>query len=609
MMTEPWLELLLADASADAISRHRDALIHDGVDALHVERQAGAALRLKSLLDRQRNWASGLLLLNDMATQLAGVRSPDRLLREITEQARRILGADLAYIGLVRRDEVVVEVASGARTPQLRGLRVPCTTGMLGAVVHRGEPVRTSDYFMESAFVHQPYDALADAEQFRSMLGVPLAGPGRAAGALIVCRRHERRFADDEVVLLSALASHASVSMDTATTLERYRSATEQLLLVKTQLERALEWDQRLNAVVLRGGGVAELVSEIAGATTGDATFVDAAGGLPVELAERLPWLPPLLETWSDDPSDECHVFRAGEGTVQVRTVAAGQTVLGALVLVGDHGDDHELFLERAVPVLARTVLAERAVVQATRADRDALLLNLLNRPEPDPVILRRRMRSVGLDPSAPYCLIAAQPGQGLQKARQGLNGLTLPTGTVVAVDGARLLAVVPTGDPEALVRAWRARGGSPTTTLGVSGPSKGPADLHRCYRDAVHTLDALLTLSRTGAAATADQLGIYRVLLRHTGRKELQTQFEELLGPVVREQKRRSVPLLATVKAFLDHGCRAAPAARALGIHTNTLYQRLAVLDQCLGSGWREPPRLLDLHILLRVHPEPEPW
>ena len=103
--------------------------------------------------------------------------------------------------------------------------------------------------------------------------------------------------------------------------------------------------------------------------------------------------------------------------------------------------------------------------------------------------------------------------------------------------------------------------------------------------------MQALLTLGRTGTSATAEQLGIYRILLTQAGRRELQAQFDEILGAVVAEQKHRNVPILATLKAFLDHGCRAAPTARALDIHVNTLYQRIALLDRLLGPDWRQPP------------------
>jgi DNA-binding PucR family transcriptional regulator len=117
--------------------------------------------------------------------------------------------------------------------------------------------------------------------------------------------------------------------------------------------------------------------------------------------------------------------------------------------------------------------------------------------------------------------------------------------------------------------------------------------------------MDALLTLGRIGSFVAAEQLGSYRVLLNHTGRRELEEQFDEALGAVVAEQKHRNLPML---KAFLDHGCRAAPTARTLGVYVNTLYQRIALLDRLLGPDWRQPPRSLDLHVLLRVFPDTDP-
>ena len=59
----------------------------------------------------------------------------------------------------------------------------------------------------------------------------------------------------------------------------------------------------------------------------------------------------------------------------------------------------------------------------------------------------------------------------------------------------------------------------------------------------------------------------------------------------MVAEQKHRNLPMLATLKAFLDHDARAAPTARTLGVHVNTLYQRIALLDRLLGPDWRQPP------------------
>jgi GAF domain-containing protein len=599
-----WLSLLLTDASVEGIQNHREELIRGGLNPDEAQRQADAALHLLALLDERRRRAAELTALNDIATQLTSTRAVDELLRQITAQARRLLGVDLAYIGVVRGEEFVFEVTNGALTPQLDGLRVPLTAGMLGLVLQRGQPVWTSDYASDTSFDHRQFDALADAEFIRALLGVPLTVSGRVIGALFVCKRSERHFHDEEIALLAALASHAAVAIDNAATLQQHRDTAEELRVANALLERMLAWDRRLTDVVLRGGGVEDLVNEIAAAATGRVVLLDAGADLPDDVASRSPALADAVAALQADFEAADRVSSVDDGSMQVAGIVADRKLLGALILVD--GDDHasdQLLLERSAPALALAIIGERAVADATRLTRDAMVIDLMTRPAKDPASQRRRMRTAGLDTAAPYSIVAAQPTEQLPPTLRDDVSAAMPAGTIVVTDGARLLAVAPTERPELLARRLRERCSDPMTA-GVAGPTRGPADLHRCYREAVDTMNALLQLGHEDAAATADELGIYRILLNHTGRRELQAQFDHELGAVVAEQRRRNVPMLATLRAFLDHGCRAAPAARALGIHVNTLYQRIAVLDRLLGPDWREPPRSVDLHILLRVMP-----
>jgi GAF domain-containing protein len=607
-MSDNWLDLLLAGVSVDAIYRRRDELVQEGVDAAHAERHAGAAVQLHALLDERRRRVAELTALNDMAAQLTSTHAVDALLPQITAQARRLLGVDCAHIGVVRGEDFVIEVASGALTTQLVGTHVPRGAGMLSLVIGRGEPVWTNDYAAETSFAHESLDGMIAAEQFRALLGVPLTVRDRVVGALFACKRTERHFDDDEIRLLAALASHAAIAIDNATTLKQHRETAQQLDAANRQLERTLAWDRRLTNVVLAGGGVEDLVTEIAAAATGQLVLLDTAADLPADVAGRCPDAMDTLEAMKAQPALGGRVAAAGDGSVQLAPIVADREMLGALVLIdGDDHDGDRLLLERAAPAMALAITRERAVTEATRLTRDAMVIDLLARPATDPAALRQRMRNAGLDPAAAYCIIAAQPIDELPRGRSSDIAAALPAGTIVVADGTRLVAVVPAKHPDGAIRHWGARIGA-TATAGVAGPTANPTDLHRCYREAIDTMDALLTLGRTGAVVTAEQLGIYRVLLNHTGRRELQAQFDEALGAVIAEQKNRNLPMLATLKAYLDHGCRAAPAARTLGVHINTLYQRIAVLDRLLGPDWRQPPRSLDLHVLLRVFPNPDP-
>jgi DNA-binding PucR family transcriptional regulator len=606
--SEAWLDLLLTGASLDSISRHGDELVRAGVEPADAERQATAAVQLNALLDERRRRIAELTALNDIAAQLTSTHAVDQLLPLITTQTRRLLGVDLAYIGVVHGEDFVIEVASGALTTQLVGMHVPRGAGMLSLVIGRGEPVWTSDYAAETSFAHELFDDMVAAEHFRALLGVPLTLAGRAVGALFACKRAERHFHDDEVSLLAALASHAAIAIEIANALKRHRQAAERLNAANRALEQTLAWDRQLTNVVLGGGSVEDLVSEVAAGATGHLVVLSADAVLPEDVAAQCPELITKFEAMKAERAWGDRVMEADGETAQLAPIVAGGEMLGALVLVdGSDRNSDRLLLERAAPAVALAMTGERAVAEATRLTRDAMVLDLLTRAPTNPATSRQRVHNAGLDPAAAYCIIAAQPSDELPRGHWTRVVADLPGGSTIVADGTRVVAVIPTENPNAAKQQWNARTGG-TATAGVAGPAAGPADLHRCYREAADTMQALLTLGRTGTSATAEQLGIYRILLTQAGRRELRAQFDEILGAVVAEQKHRNVPMLATLKEFLDHGCRAAPTARALDIHVNTLYQRIALLDRLLGPDWRQPPRSLDLHVLLRVFPDPNP-
>ncbi|MFF8772444.1 helix-turn-helix domain-containing protein [Kitasatospora sp. NPDC015120] len=557
-MGESWLDLLLREATPDELQRHGAALARSR-DPAAADRQTAQALRLAMVLRQQSQRAAELAALNEIAIRLATLHAPDDLLSEIVGQARRLLDVDLAYLGLVEDGQLTLKVTSGAFTPELVGVVIPLSVGLAGEVIEHAVPRWTANYQQERRFGHdEGADTAARAENMRGLLGVPLHLRGRVLGALFAGSRQERAFSEHEVTLLSALAAHAAIAIENATAMGRLNTANDQLARRTEELEQTLRWDQRLTRVVLGGGGVEELLAEIGSMANGDVRFVLEP--------------PP------------------GAGSA-VQPVTAGERTFGALVLDGEPAPDDQLLLERAAPALALALVAERAVAEASRRTRAAFLVDLLTTTSERP----RALRQAGLDASTPYSVLVLTPAS----ARAGLERTPSLAGAVVAEHDGHLLVVAP-ADPETIRRDWPR--GAHAPTAGIAGPALGQAELRRCFHEARQTLSALETLGRTGEAATANRLGLYRILLAHTGRRDLDQAFEDVLGPVLAEQRRRAVPLLETLRAFLDHGRRPRPAAAALAIHVNTLYQRLATVDRLLGERWRAPERSLELQLLLHL-------
>lgn len=465
----------------------------------------------------------------------------------------------------------------------------------------------TSDYRSARTFRHDDSaDVAAAAENMRGLLGVPLRLRGRVLGALFAAKRQERHFAEHEVTLLSSLAAHASVAIDNARSLARLTAANDQLARSTATLEQTLRWDQRLTRVVLRGGGVEDLLAEVDSMVEDTVLFVAHGTDLPREL---VPVEDAVAETLAAPP-DEPALLTLPDRYVLCRRVAAGDHDFGTLVLTGPDapGDDDARLLGRAVPALAIALVGERAAAEATRRTRDSFLIDLVTTRGGDTHARSQRMRLAGLDPRVSYTVMVVQPTGAVTDARRAVERLASPKGTVVAEHGARLIVVLPTSRPEELRGQWAGARGAPAAgTAGISGPARGTAALARSFAEAQQTLDALAALERQGEAATADQLGLYRILLSHTGRRQLDDMYEQLLGPLRAEQERRGVPLLETVRVFLNEGRRPTAAADRLGIHINTLYQRLGTVDRTLGAHWRDPLHALDLQMLFRLRDSSE--
>lgn len=572
-----WLDLLERDAPA--------AAFFDLGARLRAEGRPGAqdtesALRLKLLLQQRAHRVSELAALNDIARRLSALHAPEDVLAEIVDRARELLGVDLAYLGLVEDapdPAMRIAVASGALRRGLVELTVPLHTSLAGRVILQAAPFWVSDYSTATEFRHdEAADTVAVSERMRGLLGVPLVVRGSVIGALFACKRSERTFSAEEVALLSGLASHAAIAIDTARAIDRLGSARDELALRTAELERAAVWTEQLTQLVLRGGGVDDLLGQISAVVSAPVEFVRTGVEADLERAD------------------------GGGPTSVVRRVRAGGRDFGTLVLRPDGEPRREdvNVVDQAVPVLALALVAEDAVAEAVRFAQDSLLSELLTGEAGDGD-RRAQARRAGLDPGLPCLVVVVDTVDGLAETRRRVEALAWPPGTRMTACRGRLAVLVRGEAPGVVERLWTA-GGLPTA--GVAGPTFPGNGLATSHRTAVETLTALQALGLTGEVRTAEQLGIFRVLLTETGRGGVMAAFDRALGAVAAEQERRGVPLLDTLEHFLAENQRPGPAARRLDVHVNTLYQRLGTLDRLLGEHWRSPERALELGLLVRL-------
>ena len=200
-----------------------------------------------------------LRVLYDLSGRLAAVHDTDALLTLIVNEACALLRAEAAGIRLLEGEELAVAARTESATAMMSRPRIKVGESLSGRVVGSGEPVVVEDLLEDTR-----YDPVSKrgalAQGFHGFLGVPLRIDSHAIGTLNVYTKARRRFTDDEVSLLLALADQAALAIHKARLLgeaEESRRLMERLYRVAGSMQASLERDDRLAAFL---NGVHEAV-------------------------------------------------------------------------------------------------------------------------------------------------------------------------------------------------------------------------------------------------------------------------------------------------------------------------------------------------------------
>ncbi|MFD9483463.1 helix-turn-helix domain-containing protein [Streptomyces sp. NPDC059991] len=616
----PYLELLARGAAAEAYDRpallaRADGAGPEALSALESARQL--ALRVRADLEGRRRREAELSALFETAHDLAGLRDLDAVLRAIVQRARSLLGTEVAYLSL--NDPVAgdtyMRVTEGSVAARFQQLRLGMGEGLGGLVAQTARPYVTSSYFDDERFQHtRTIDTGVRDEGLVAILGVPLMLGSNVIGVLFAADRHSRVFAREEIALLGSFAAHAAVAIDTANLLAETRSALAELERANeiirdhsAVLERASEVHDRLTELVLRGGGVHDVASAVSEVLDGTVEFADADSAAFA-----------ALELTGTDG----HAVRNGRDWVA--TVAAGDEVLGALVLRGHSALDpvDRRTLERAAMVTSLLLLARRSAGEAEQRVRGELLDDLLDAPGRDPRLLRDRAVRLRADLDAPHVVLAARiesPEEGTaerqtaDRQRMGSAAAHLAAtrhGLAATRDGGTvlLLPLGPADTPAEVARQLAKQLGGALherVTVGASAPVEAPTarpgEIAEAYAEARRCLEALRLLGRPGEGAAAQDLGFLGLLLADT--RDIEGFVDRTLGAVVAYDERRGTDLVRTLDAYFASGMSPARTKDDLHVHVNTVAQRLERIGRLLGPDWQCPARALEIQLALRLH------
>jgi DNA-binding PucR family transcriptional regulator len=592
------------------------------------------ALRVRGLLERRRRREVELSGLYDTASDLAGLRDLDAVLRAIVHRARNLLGTDTAYMTLNddERGDTYMRVTDGSISARFQRLRLAIGTGLGGLVAQTGTPYATADYAEDARFRHtHEIDAGVREEGLVAILGVPLRLGSRVIGVLYAANRSARPFAREEVALLVSLAAHAAVAIDSARLLAETRSALDELSAANATIrahsasvERAAAAHDRMTALVLRGGGVEDVAAAVTDVLGGALLAFDADDRQLATVGEIAEPEPAAISEAVAASRNEGRCVR--RGPLWYAAVVAGAENLGALVLRPEHelvGADQQI-LERAAQATALLLLFRRTVAEAEGRVRGELLDDLIARAGWDAEALRARSRRLGVNLDAPHVLVAvgddatAGTGSARQRAFSWATTYASTRGGLAAARDGQVVLMLPGADAGAAARSVArdlSRVLGRPVTCGSSGPVHGPGGFAAAFREAERCAAALAALGRGGEGASAAELGFVGLLLGAVGGSvdastgtdaadgAVARFLADTVGPVVAYDARRGTALVRTLEAYFGVGGSPARAAELLHVHVNTVAQRLERVGQLLGPDWQRPDRALEVQLALRLH------
>ncbi|MEW2285704.1 PucR family transcriptional regulator [Streptomyces sp. NPDC047841] len=395
-------------------------------------------------------------------------------------------------------------------------------------------------------------------------------------------------------------------------------------------LQRAEEVHRRCTEALLGGGGVPQVLDILAG-FGGNPVFLETADGRLLYAAGAGPEGADPLQVWEGlrGPHKQAP---PPAGSVLVDVPGGGPGTAGAvrarLVLLpvrSPLAPVHRIAAERAAGLLAVVLMQARQEEELAARGRGDFLTDLAEgriAAEDAPAQARVLGFKPGDSPLLPVVMRIGDtlsPGGGWAVLARAVSEELAAVGVPVLlgvrpVEGRVLVLLGLRSESEraavadrvaaalraGVERAGMRRPGSPAPVV-VVGVAGGWAAASAGLRHAAETATAAQGLTDL-PWYDARRLDIDLLLWRLRDHPDLASFVDRAIGPLRDHDHRSRPPLLPTLETYLAHAGRKAETARELHLNRQTLYNRLARIEELLGTDLDDPQTVLALSLALRA-------
>ena len=381
-------------------------------------------------------------------------------------------------------------------------------------------------------------------------------------------------------------------------------------------LSRGIAVNERLERLVLEGGGLEEIAREIAAAVGGSSVVLDgrgeqlASGGRRIS-AETLEGIRDEVRSRGSAAAPFVPGQQDLRGSALVHPVSPRGGVAEAWLLVmrrsGELGDFERLCVQQAAIVVALELMRERVASDTERRLAGEVLTAVLSgRLGADDI--RDRVAPFGVGQRAAVLVFQLDDPLGAQEAlEQHLAGANHPGLVATHPAGRRelLCAVIDAGASDSVEIAGEAR-----KALESHGPVRAAASrslpierVRHSFHEARCALEA--TAFANGAApdvASHRDLGAFTLLLSVQDADALRLYTDSVLGPIENSDERYAAELLRSLEAYIERNGHWERAASDCYCHRHTLRYRIKRIEDLTGRDLSRANDRVEMWLALRA-------
>ena len=570
-----------------------------------------------------------LNMLNDTVHDLSSTFALQDLLQTIVHRARSLVGANLAWLTQFDEKQSVLRTvqAEGHISPTTWDMKADVGYGAVSLIASSRSFFDTQDYLADQRFLHiESLDRAFKIENIVSLAGFPILSKDNLEGVLFIADRYRRKLTGREISVLGSFALHAGVAIHNARAFtmlsealaeaERNRAALiEHIHRVDVSaaahdemtslLAKGVEWplfvqrmaDQIDSAIILFDESFAP-----------QARFAGAGyhGQLAADLSDGKIDLSLLISAISKSRHSGRSVVVRNDGGEECRVIALhGGAARGESLVVCHVGELDPIDvrnLERSTVALSIAKLwSEKRETEQLIASSTLLRhFVLVNPPDASTISTIRDRLKINTEQPVTLALISIY---GLDRAQQTTMIRTSAATRNLLVDLVKdtYLAAGPDKSIRAFIQTLLRRREGWEIGGVVSDPFADLTQAAVHYMEIEQALRVLLRMNRLNRFVEYSQVNLFARLFGGGDVARIEKYLAHVLSPIDKRDPRQKTHLKATLLCYFDCQHNIVRTADFLGVHVNTVRQRLDTLREITG-GWDDAISALELHVALRV-------